>query len=138
MPKHKQPLNAKQELFIRMSARAKSRAEILREVFGLELGKDDPRTINNADVQMTRWRKLPEFETVWKDEIRRVLLDSAGLAMQVLNKQLISEDIPWLQNKAANDLLNYGKGQIYGDEERTVHVQIAGMPDLGSPDQDES
>ena len=40
----------------------------------------------------------------------------------------------WLQNKAANDLLNYGKQQIYGDEEKTVHVQIDGMPDIGSPD----
>ena len=57
-------------------------------------------------------------------------------AVQVIKGQLRS-DQGWLQNKAANDLLNYGKGQIYGDEERTVHVQIEGLPDIGSPDEEQ-
>ena len=61
---------------------------------------------------------------------------SQELQVKVIKKQLRNEDQPWLQNKAANDLLNYGKSQIYGDEERTVHVQIDGLPDIGSPDDD--
>ena len=45
------------------------------------------------------------------------------------------KDQPWLQNKAANDLLNYGKNQIYGDEEKAINVRIEGMPDIGSPEE---
>jgi hypothetical protein len=133
MPKNRQPFNAQQELFIRMSAQAKSREEILQAVFGLDLKTDDEKTIHNADCKMSRWRKLPEFETVWKDEVKQILYGCTAEAVQVIKGQLRS-DQGWLQNKAANDLLNYGKQQIYGDEERTVHVQIEGLPDIGSPD----
>lgn len=133
MPKNRQPLTGQQELFIRMSAQAKSREEILKAVFNLDLNTDDLKTIHNADCKMSRWRKLPEFESIWKDEVKQILYGCTAEAVQVIKGQLRS-DMGWLQNKAANDLLNYGKQQIYGDEERTVHVQIEGMPDIGSPD----
>jgi hypothetical protein len=54
----------------------------------------------------------------------------------VIRGQLRKEDQAWLQNKAANDLLNYGKSQIFGDEERAIHVKVEGMPEIGSPDDD--
>ena len=133
MPKNRQPLTAQQELFIRLSAQGKTRPEILKAVFNLDVEQDDPRIVNNADAKMSRWRKLPEFESIWKDEVKSILLGCTSEAIQVIKGQL-REDLPWLRNKAANDLLNYGKSQIYGDEERAVHVKIEGMPDIGSPD----
>ena len=133
MPKAKQPLNADQERFIRMSAQGKSRAEILKAIFNLDIESSPDNEIHNADNKMSRWRKLPEFESIWKDEVKQILYGCTAEAVQVIKGQLRS-DQGWLQNKAANDLLNYGKGQIYGDEERTVHVQIDGLPDIGSPD----
>jgi hypothetical protein len=136
MPKNKQPMNAQQEKFIRMSAQGCSRPEILKAVFDLDIATSPENEIHNADCKMTRWRKLPEFESTWKDEVRQILYGCTAEAVQVIKSQLRS-DQGWLQNKAANDLLNYGKTQIYGDEERTVHVQIDGAPDLGAPDQDE-
>ena len=108
MSKSIQPLTSDQERFVRMSAQGKSRPEILKAVFGLDI------------------------ET---DEVKQILYGCTAEAVQVIKGQLRS-DQGWLQNKAANDLLNYGKGQIYGDEERTVHVQIEGLPDIGSPDDD--
>ena len=136
MPKAKQPLNADQERFIRMSAQGKNRAEILKAIFDLDIDSSPTNEIHNADNKMSRWRKLPEFESIWKDEVRQILDGCTAEAVQVIKGQLRS-DQGWLQNKAANDLLNYGKGQIYGDEERTVHVQIEGLPDIGSPDDQE-
>ena len=133
MPKAKQPLTSEQELFVRMSAKGCSRKEILQKVFGLDLETSAENDIHNADNKMSRWRKHPDFETVWKDEVRQILYGCTAEAVQVIKGQLRS-DQGWLQNKAANDLLNYGKAQIYGDEERTVHVQIEGLPDIGSPD----
>ena len=133
MPKAKQPLTADQERFIRMSAQGCGRQEILKAIFGLDIGTSPENEIHNADNKMSRWRKLPEFESIWKDEVRQILYGCTAEAVQVIKGQLRS-DQGWLQNKAANDLLNYGKSQIYGDEEKTVHVQIDGMPDIGSPD----
>ena len=66
---------------------------------------------------------------------KQILYGCTAEAVQVIKGQLRS-DQGWLQNKAANDLLNYGKAQIFGDEERTVHVQIDGLPDIGSPDEE--
>ena len=116
-----------------MSAQGCSRAEILRKVFGLDLETSPENVIHNADCKMSNWRKHPDFETVWKDEVRSILYGCTSEAIQTIRKQMREKD-DWLQNKAANDLLNYGKAQIYGDEEKTVHVQIDGMPDIGSPD----
>ena len=134
MPKAKQPLTADQELFVRMSAQGCSRPEILKAVFGIDLDTTPANEVKNADNKMSRWRKHPDFEAVWKDEVKNILYGCTAEAVKVIKGQLRNKDVPWLQNKAANDLLNYGKGQIYGDEERTVHVQIEGLPDIGSPD----
>jgi len=133
MPKNRQPLTAQQELFIRLSAQGKTRPEILKEVFDIDSSNMSKDELNKYDMKMSRWRKLPEFESVWKDEVKSILLGCTSEAIQVIKGQL-REDLPWLRNKAANDLLNYGKSQIYGDEERAVHVKIEGMPDIGSPD----
>lgn len=135
MPKNRQPLTAQQELFIRLSAQGKTRPEILNEVFNIDSSKMTKEELNKYDMKMSRWRKLPEFESIWKDEVKNILYGCTAEAIQVIKGQL-REDIPWLKNKAANDLLNYGKQQIYGDEERAVHVKIEGMPEIGSPDGD--
>jgi len=133
MPKNRQPLTGQQELFIRMSAQGRNRSEIFKQVFDVDIETAPDNIIHNLDNKLSRWRKLPEFESIWKDEVKQILYGCTAEAVQVIKGQLRS-DQGWLQNKAANDLLNYGKGQIYGDEERTVHVQIEGLPDIGSPD----
>ena len=133
MPKNRQPLTAQQEKFIRLSAQGKTRPEIFMEVFNLDIKTAPANVVSATDMKMSRWRKLPEFESVWKDEVKNILYGCTSEAIQVIKGQL-REDLPWLRNKAANDLLNYGKAQIYGDEERSVHVKIEGMPDIGSPD----
>ena len=137
MPRPKQPLTARQELFIRMSARDESRKDILMQVFGLDINTASAREIHNADATMSRWRSLPEFDAVWKDEVRTILKACAGEAINVIRKQLSNDSVPWLQNKAANDLLNYGKGHIYGEEDKTIKVQVEGLPEIGSPDAEE-
>ena len=125
--------NAQQERFVRMEARGESRKDIMMEVFGIDIETASEKDIHNADCKMSRWRYFPCYEAVWKDEVRRVLYKCSGEAINTIKSQMRQED-GWLRNKAANDLLNYGKQQIYGDEEKTVHVQIEGMPDIGSPD----
>lgn len=136
MPRKIQPLTAQQELFVRLSAQGQSRDTIMREVFHLDLATSPENEIHNADAKMYRWRRHPDYESTWKREVKDILYGVTSEAIQVVRGQLRRDDQPWLQNKAANDLLNYGKSQIYGDEERAVHVKIEGMPEIGSPDDD--
>jgi len=129
-----QEMSLKQEKFIRMKAQGKSRAEILQEVFGLDMETASTREIRNADNRMCDWKKHPEYEKIWKEEIRDVLFGFTGEAVQVIGGQLNKTELPWLQNKAANDILNYGKQQIFGSDENEVTIKIEGMPELGTPD----
>lgn len=133
MPRPMRPLTGPQELFIRLSAQGKTRQELIRQVFNVDPETADHNTINALDQKMHRWRQRPEFDAIWKDEVKKILYGCTAEAIQVIKGQM-RDEVAWLQNKAANDLLNYGKQQIYGDEEKAVHVKIEGMPDLGSPD----
>ena len=126
--------NVQQELFVRMEARGESRKDIMQQVFGLDIDTSPINEIHNADCKMSRWRDYPCYEETWKDEVRKVLHGCTSEAIKTIRGQMRGADQPWLQNKAANDLLNYGKSQIFGDDERSISVKIEGLPDIGSPD----
>ena len=55
-------------------------------------------------------------------------------AMSVVQEGLHDDSLPWRKTQHANLALAYGTKMLVGEEERTVHVQIEGMPDIGSPD----
>lgn len=127
--------NGQQEAFVRMEARGATRPEILKAVFGLSDDASDDEK-HAADCKMSRWRKFPCYDEVWKDEVKRVSYAIAGRALRKIDSQIDNEN-DWLANKAANDALSFSKGQIYGDAERSITVQIEGLPDLGTPDNDD-
>lgn len=134
MPRPKQPMNAKQELFTRMTARGESRKDILKAVFDLDVQTATEAQVHAADGRMHRWRRHPDFEKIWKDEVRSILFHCTSEAVNVIKGQMRDTKVPWLQNKAANDVLQYGKAQIFGDEDKQITVKVEGMPDIGSPD----
>lgn len=137
MPQPVQPLNVNQVRFIRMSARGCSRAEILKECFGVDIETATEREIHRADSKMSRIRKRPEYMEIWRDEIRQVLVGATADAVRVLKGQIRDEKQPWLANKAANDVINHGRSMVFGAEENTVNVRIEGLPDIGSPDSED-
>ena len=128
-------LTGPQEKFVRMEARGEGRPAILREVFGLDVNTSPANEIHNADAKMSRWRQHPCYDECWKSEVKRYMYGATGGAIRRIRNQ-IDCDNDWLANKAANDILLFGKSQIYGDEEKSISVQITGMPELGTPDSD--
>ena len=44
---------------------------------------------------------------------------------------------PWLVNKAANDILNRGLSAFETEEANKIKVEIVGLPELGSPDNED-
>ena len=120
--------------FIRMEANGATRQEKLKEVFGIE-SMDDPR-VHAADLKMSRWRKHPMFDTIWKDEVRNQDYGDFVTARQVLRKSMKQKKYGWLAMNASVNVLNQTNKRIFGSDENTVTVNIQGMPDIGSPDDD--
>lgn len=136
MPQRGSPkATAKQDMFVRMEARAEGRPAILKEVFGLEVGVSAENLIKNADMQMSRWRRKPWYDEIWKDEVRRISIAMSSEALKKIKAQ-IRDDNGWLANKAANDSLTFAKPLIWGEDEKAVNIRIEGMPEIGSPDDD--
>ena len=123
----------KQDLFVRLEAQGAGRPEILLQVFGLDVETADPRLVNNADVQMYRWRRKPWYDDIWKDEIKRISIAMSSEALKKIKAQ-IRDDNGWLANKAANDSLAFAKPLIWGEDEKALTVRVEGMPEIGSPD----
>jgi hypothetical protein len=120
-----------------MEANGEGRQEILRKVFGLDPEAADDRTLNNADAQMSRWRRKPWYDDIWKDEVRKISIAMSSEALKKIKAQ-IRDDNGWLANKAANDSLTFAKPLIWGEDEKAVNIRIEGMPEIGSPDDDEN
>ena len=131
IPKDKVPV--KLDKFIRMEANSCSREEKLREVFGIT-DMTDKRACNNADAQMSRWRKHPLYDEIWKDELKKQDYSDFSLARQVLRRSMKDQKDKWLAMQSAINIMNNSGRKIYGNEENTVTVNIQGMPDIGSPD----
>jgi hypothetical protein len=130
MPKDK--VTTEIDRFIRMEANGCTRAEKLHELFGID-SLDDPR-LHAADLKMSRWRKHPLYDSVWKDEIAKQDYSDFVTARQKLRKAMNNEKDGWLSMQASVNVLNASSKRIYGAEENTVTVHIEGMPDIGSPD----
>ena len=120
--------------FMKLEVRNASRPEIFRELFGLDVSQLSEKEAKKYDAKMYRWRHHDDYQKQWliafKNQWNGILAD----AVSVVQEGLHDESIPWRRTQHANMALAYGTKLIVGEEERTVHVQIEGMPDIGSPD----
>lgn len=131
MPRPKPTLlTVQQDKFVRMEANGYTSEEIIRELWGA--GRDDPE-YHAYQCRLSRWRQHPAYMEAWKDEISKVSVKLMNKGLGKILHQMDANE-PWLANKAANDGVNFAKSRIFADEDRTVNVQINGMPDIGSPD----
>ena len=121
------------QTFCRLEARGFSSEEIIKFLWGTEKGDAKYTQCRN---RLSMWRNNPEYNKIWLEELglggRRML----AKGIRKIREQ-IDCDQPWLANKAANDAVNFAKPLVLGENEKTVTVKIEGMPDLGTPDQQE-
>jgi len=139
MGKEKIPLDkvpVKLDKFIRMEANSCTREEKLRVIFGIDMRTATARQINNADATMCRWRKHPLYDAIWKDEISRQDYSDIAESLQTIRKHMRQDKDGWLSMNSAVNLLSQSSKRVYRAEENTVNVQITGLPELGSPDDD--
>jgi hypothetical protein len=131
-------MTAKIETMIRMEARGEPHDAVLKACFGLE-PDCEPRLRHNAEARMCDWRKRPDFKAIWDDELSARVRRRVPAAIGRLDKQVDNEN-DWVANKASNDVIALAKamGIIRSEADNaTIKVQIEGLPELGSPDQEE-
>ena len=134
IPKDKAPVKIDQ--FARMEANMVSREEKIKTLFGVDIKTATDREINNCDATMSRWRRHPLFDEIWKDEVRTQEYADYTEARRVLRQGMRQNKDGWLaMNSAVNALSNANK-RLFHDEDSAVTVKIEGLPDIGSPDDD--
>jgi len=137
-----QPLSDKAKAFIQMEARGVPREQILTALFNIPPGCTDEKLMNKANQQMYRWRTHPYAKKYWDEEIAETIRRALPGALRTLVNQSTNDDGEvkkgWLANKASNDLTNLAKNiGVIKTEETALQIQINGMPDIGSPDDDQ-
>ena len=121
--------------FVKLEAHGYRTPEIIEKLWGVT-EESNPSRFGTLKGKCSRWRGFEGYNKIWMEEMGRYGrgLLSAGLRRV---REQIDTDEPWLANKAANDAINFAKGRIFGENDRTVTVKFEGMPELGTPDKEE-
>ena len=125
-----QGLTVQQDQFVRMEANAMSTPEIIMKLWGISPGEKE---YHSKECVLSRWRKLPQYTDVWMDEVRKNDFADYVKSRKTLRKSMDDSD-KWLAMQSAVNVMSAAGKRIYGQEDNTVHVEISGMPDIGSPD----
>ena len=99
--------------------------------------KDIAAQLEVTPSKVSGWIKREDFQQHY-----RQILQSAGLrqyakAINVLENQLDSKS-EWIAQGAARDLANRVEKAVAGIDSNKITVTLAGMPELGTPDNEES
>ena len=129
-------MTEKAKQWIRMDIANCSRKEILQKIFNVDLETATDREINRCDCAMWRWKNHPQYEREWQKAWKEAWGKLTYKAMKVVNEGMDDNDLPWRKTQSANLALTYGQKNLVGDEASAVKVEIVGMPDIGTPDQD--
>ena len=137
MPQNtKKAMTEQAKQWIRMTIANASREEILLKIFNVDKSTATKKEINRCDVAMNRWRNHPLYEKEWQKAWREAWGKLTYKAMTVINEGMEDDDLPWRRTQSANLAMTYGQKNLVGDEASAVKVEIVGMPDIGTPDQD--
>lgn len=135
MPKKQNPMTVEQEKYVRMQANGARFPEIIMELWGMKR-EDDPKAYHNLECKLSEWRKHPDYDKIWRDEVGKWDFSDYSLSRRTLRKSMEQDKDAWLAMQAAvNIMSNVGK-RIYGEDQNTVTVKVEGnIPDIGSPDE---
>ena len=120
--------------WMKLVVRNASRKEIFDEIFHVNIDELSHQEKNKYDVRLSRWRDHPDYHNEWIAAFKESWGPIMAKAMAVVDEGLDDDQLPWRKTQHANIALSYGTKMLVGEEERTIHVQVEGMPDIGSPD----
>ena len=120
--------------WMKLVVRNASRKTIMEQIFHVAPEDMNEENLHKYDCKLSRWRQHPDYHKEWIAAFKESWGPIMAKALAVVDEGLDDSSLPWRKTQHANLALAYGTKLIVGEEERTVHVQIDGMPDIGSPD----
>ena len=120
--------------WMKLVVRNASRKDVFDQIFHVNIEELTQQEKNKYDARLFRWRNHPDYHKEWLIAFKESWGPIMAKAMAVVDEGLDDSTLPWRKTQHANMALAYGTKMLVGEEERTVHVQIEGMPDIGSPD----
>ena len=120
--------------WMRCVVRKTPREEMYSQVFHENYSELTDQERNKYNQKMFRWRNHPDYHKEWLAAFKEQWGDILTDAVAVVQEGLVDDQLPWRRTQHANLALAYGTKILVGEEEKTVHVQIEGMPDIGSPE----
>lgn len=130
------PFSPQQKAWVKLVAAGMKRKEIYKEFFGVDV-ETEPAKANALDQKTHRWRCHPDY---YKE------LDAAGIelwrdieieAKKELRDGLHDKENAWRRTQHVNLALAYSSKSLHRDDGQAITVKFSGMPDLGSPEQDD-
>ena len=111
---------------------------ILEHVFNIynDDGTVDEKKRKYYKGKITKFLKTEKFIQYYRTIVTEYSVHGYGKAVNKLFDQ-INCGTPWLENKAANDVLTRFGNAVMGESENTITVKVEGMPELGTPENSE-
>lgn len=119
----------------RLMFQGKTDDQIIQELF-YPFEEIDKKKRARGMSKLQKLRKTPAFQEYYKSIVTEWSVHNIGRALTKLSAQ-IDDSNGWLANKAANDVLAQAKKFALGEDENTITVKVEGMPELGSPENEE-
>lgn len=128
----KENLTKTQALACSLMAEGYSENDIVIAIFGMTKEEDKEGFLKKRAL-IRRWSKDPKFTELYKETIRAIAMPSYGKALRKMNEQVDHEN-PFVAQNAARDILTRYNSALFGEDKSDLVIRIEGMPDLGTPD----
>ena len=86
--------------------------------------------------QVNKWIKDEYFQEYFKRILENAAKQRYAKAISVLEKQMDDKN-QWIAQGAARDLATRFEKQVTGIDSNKITVSLAGLPELGTPDNEE-
>jgi len=97
-----------------------------------EDGSVNKQKLGRIKTRNTKFMKTDQFLEYYRSIVTEYYIHNFGKAVRKIHEQ-VDSNIPWLANKAANDVLTRFGDVIMGKDENAITVKIEGMPEIGTP-----
>lgn len=104
--------------------------QIVRELWP----EKNDKQVQIAKQRLRNLRRNEKFQEYYGTLVQEWSIHHVGKALNKLTEQ-IDSNMPWLANKAANDVIQHSKTMIDGMNDNQVVVKVEGMPEIGTPEE---
>lgn len=98
--------------------------------------QSDRATYERGYRKLKKWQADEAFQKLHSAILKESVMPLVGRAVNRIGKQ-IDDPNPWVAQGAAREVLSRFGGGIMGEDDKSITIRVEGMPQIGTPDQDD-